>query len=433
MNIRKIFGLGLIVIVLATAGYALAETESEIDEKMQAARMALNRAEYEKAAELMRVLSIQQEYMEVAGNALYWEAFARYRMNKIKEMKVAIELLERQQAEFRHVDTARDGEVLLTRLYADAAERGHIPAAIKIEQISIEEQQREETRIQALHALMQMNPEKAMPILEGIVRGDNKASPEFRQNALFVLCQQGGRRSEDLLIELSQTANEPEMLEQIVMCLSMNGSERSLDAIVALFDRSESVAVDESVMFAIGQHGGKRAYDILVKTVNDPARSADVRAQALMALSHAGHDDEVVNIITGIILDPTEPELLEAALFTLAQISSTAAQKAMTDLVTNENLNEDMRAQALFFTFQFDEVTLDYLVDVYDSAEGEDMKMQVCHAIAQRYDDDAGTRALIDIARQESNPELKQNIMFWIGQNDSEVAEDYLMEIINQE
>jgi len=62
MNIRKIFGLGLIVIVLATAGYALAETESEIDEKMQAARMALNRAEYEKAAELMRVLSIQQEY-----------------------------------------------------------------------------------------------------------------------------------------------------------------------------------------------------------------------------------------------------------------------------------------------------------------------------------------------------------------------------------
>lgn len=153
----------------------------------------------------------------------------------------------------------------------------------------------------------------------------------------------------------------------------------------------------------------------------------------MMALSHAGHDDEVVGIITGIIIDPTEPELLEAALFTLAQISSTAARQAISDLVTNENLDEDMRAQALFFTFQFDDVTLDYLTEVYRSAEGEDMKMQVCHAIAQRFDDEKGTQALIDIARQEASPEFKQNILFWIGQHNSELAENYLMEIISQE
>jgi len=431
MNIRKIFGLGLIIIVLTTAGYALAE--SDIDRQMHEAREALMRAEYQKAAAMMKLLSAQQEELTTAGNALYWEAFARYRMNKTKEMKLAIELLQRQQADYRHVDTARDGEVLLARLYAEMAERGQIEAITQIERISSEEQQREATRIQALHALMQMNPDKAMPLLEKIVRNESGASSALRQNALFVLCQNGGRDSEQLLIELSQTTEDPEMLEQIIMCLSMVGSDRALDAIAALLDRNDEIGVEESVMFAIGQHGGPRAYKILVKTVNDKNQSADLRAQAMMALSHAGHDDEVVGIITGIIIDPTEPELLEAALFTLAQISSTAARQAISDLVTNENLDEDMRAQALFFTFQFDDVTLDYLTEVYRSAEGEDMKMQVCHAIAQRFDDEKGTQALIDIARQEASPEFKQNILFWIGQHNSELAENYLMEIISQE
>ncbi|MFT7699034.1 MAG: hypothetical protein ACI8S7_000854, partial [Candidatus Krumholzibacteriia bacterium] len=148
MNIRKTFGIGLIIIVLATAGYALAETD--IDRQMQEARAALNRAQYELAAEQMRALSVQREQLEVAGNALYWEAFARYRMNKTKELETAIKLLQQQQKEFQNADTAQDGEVLLTRLYAEMAARGEIGAITEIERISSEEQQREETRIQAL-------------------------------------------------------------------------------------------------------------------------------------------------------------------------------------------------------------------------------------------------------------------------------------------
>ncbi|MFT5233244.1 MAG: HEAT repeat protein [Candidatus Krumholzibacteriia bacterium] len=431
MNIRKTFGIGLIIIVLATAGYALAETD--IDRQMQEARAALNRAQYELAAEQMRALSVQREQLEVAGNALYWEAFARYRMNKTKELETAIKLLQQQQKEFQNADTAQDGEVLLTRLYAEMAARGEIGAITEIERISSEEQQREETRIQALHALMQMNPDKAMPILEKIVRGETEGSTELRQNALFVLCQDGGKDSEDLLIEMSQTTEDSEMLGQIVMCLSMIGSERSLDAIVALYERSEDLEVEEAAMMAMGQHGGERAFAMLVKTVNDPNRSPDVRAHALMAMAHTGHDDEVVNVINEIIIDGSDPEMLEAALFSLSQISSAAAQQALKDLVTNENLDEDMRAQALYFTFQFEEVTLEYLVDVYNSAEGEDMKMQVCHAIAQNFDNEEGTGALIEISRQESDPELQQNIMFWIGQHNNELAENYLLEIINQE
>jgi hypothetical protein len=70
-------------------------------------------------------------------------------------------------------------------------------------------------------------------------------------------------------------------------------------------------------------------------------------------------------------------------------------------------------------------------MNVYEQAEGRELKMQVCHVITQMGDEEEGLDALIAIARAEEDPEIKQNAVFWIGQFDSPKAEDFLLEIIN--
>ena len=114
-NIVRIVAIGFVVLALACAGYALGQTEptraereaqerhlaerrAELDRKMQEARAALNRARYEQAAELMHEVSRASHEAELAGNALYWEAFARYRMQRMDENRRAVELLKRQLA-----------------------------------------------------------------------------------------------------------------------------------------------------------------------------------------------------------------------------------------------------------------------------------------------------------------------------------------------
>jgi HEAT repeat protein len=47
-------------------------------------------------------------------------------------------------------------------------------------------------------------------------------------------------------------------------------------------------------------------------------------------------------------------------------------------------------------------------------------------------DQDAALEMLIDITRTETDPEIKRDAVFWIGQFDSERAANYLLDVINE-
>ena len=261
MKIRNILAFVACAAVLAVAGYALAQ--DDVEAQREAAREALNKAQYEKAAQLLAETYEMEKESQEAGNDLYWQAFARYKLRRTEELKIAAELLVRQQEHYQQAETVAEGEALLARLYAELAERGEVHAAREIHEMSEDEMRGEESRVAALEALMRMNPDKAMPILMDIVTGKKEASPEFRRHAIFILCRTDDERAEDALIDIIQTSEDPELLADVVMCLSMKDSDRALDAIVDLFERSDDPQVDEAAMFAIGRHGGDRAFTML--------------------------------------------------------------------------------------------------------------------------------------------------------------------------
>lgn len=255
MKTWNILGFVVVVAALVVAGYALADEDTEV--KMQEARQYLNQARYEKAAHLLaEIYEVEKEH-QAAGNALYWQAFARYKLQRTEELKIAAELLQLQQERYEDSETAAEGQALLARLYGELAERGEAGAAREIHELSNDEMQREATRVAALEALMRMDPDKAMPILEKIVTGEKEVSEEMRRNTVFILCRMDDARSEDLLIDMLHKTEDPEMLSELVMCLSMKDSDRALDAIVDLFKRSDDPEIDEAAMFAIGRHGGE--------------------------------------------------------------------------------------------------------------------------------------------------------------------------------
>ena len=195
MKTWNIVGFVFLVAALAVAGYALADEEAEF--KMQEAREALNQARYEQAADLLEEVYELEREKQAAGNALYWQAFARYKMNRTSELKVAVELLQLQQEEYEDSETAAEGQTLLARLYGELAERGEVEGVREIHELSDDEAMREATRVAALEALMRMDPDKALPILEKIVTGEKKVSPEMQRHSVFILCRMDDERSED--------------------------------------------------------------------------------------------------------------------------------------------------------------------------------------------------------------------------------------------
>ena len=79
------------------------------------------------------------------------------------------------------------------------------------------------------------------------------------------------------------------------------------------------------------------------------------------------------------------------------------------------------------------DLSLDYLLNIYEAAESQELKQQVCHVISTQENSDASLDAMISIARQETDPEIRQHVVFWIGQYDNDKAAEFLLEIIKHE
>ena len=205
-------------------------TEREYYEQ---ARYALNKGEYKEAAELYSMVYDLDRHSEFAGDALYWQAFALYRLEDTGPLKSAARLLERQSEKYPSSSTFQDGLKLRARIYGELAKRGEERAARRLRQIT-DEDDADETKIAALQALMMMDEERALPILKKIVVDRESGSAEVRRQALMVLGQIRSDETEEILIEVMRNEEDPEVLSEVIMWLSMQGGGKSLDAIVDL-------------------------------------------------------------------------------------------------------------------------------------------------------------------------------------------------------
>ena len=87
------------LLLVVIAGAALADQPT--DAKLEAARKALNSERYREAAALYSEVYEMTAEQAVAGDALYWQAFARYRLQQTQELQQALKLLQLQRARLR--------------------------------------------------------------------------------------------------------------------------------------------------------------------------------------------------------------------------------------------------------------------------------------------------------------------------------------------
>ena len=416
------------LLLVVIAGAALADQPT--DAKLEAARKALNAERYKEAAALYAEAYQLAGEQAVAGDALYWEAFSRYRLQQTLELKQALKLLQVQQSRYAQAATAAEGEALAARISGELAARGEAQAAQDIYKLSAADQQREETRVAALHALMQMNPEKARPMLAKIVRGETEASAELRQNAVFILCQDDEQGLE-IVLEALPTTTDPQLLEAMVMCLAQDESERSFDALTELMRRSDDPEVQQAILMSIGHRGDARSFDLLAGLATDRSKDAELRTHAMFGLMQSD-DERVVDIALGLMNSPGEPaDVQEMALMILARSDSPRAADALLELADNPSVDPEVRAMALFNAGMHGKIDVGRLrLHLPQHRQPRPEGAGLPRALADERPARGALDLLLEIVRTETDPEIRQNAIFWIGQFDDQRAADALMEII---
>ena len=80
------------------------------DSLYRVAREALNRNEYGRAADLFNTLRTRYPKSDYSGDAYYWEAYARYRMGGMNQLRTALALLDEQEQKRPNADTRDSGD-----------------------------------------------------------------------------------------------------------------------------------------------------------------------------------------------------------------------------------------------------------------------------------------------------------------------------------
>ena len=432
------------------------------DSLYRAARRAFNRSEYTTAADLYAQLIKRYPRSSYAGDAHYWAAFALFRTGDGSSLRQARTLLDMQERSYAQASTRRDSPQLYARIQTALAQQGDQDANIWVRDHAAaprtpaapraptaptvpiapiaggaptgrscpSEDEEDDLRMQALNGLLQMNAENAVPILKRVLLKRDACSAALRRKAVFLISQKRSDETEDVLLDIAQHDPDSDVRQQAVFWLSQVPTERAVALLDSILRTTTDEELQDKAIFALSQQHSPRAGAALRAYAERADASTDSRAKAIFWMGQQ-RSAENAGYLRGLYAKLTDEDLKEKVIFSLSQMGGAENLRWLMDIALNEHEDVEQRKKALFWAGQSHETDLTQLTGLYDHIQSQEMKEQLIFVYSQRHEA-AALDKLIDIARHETDRELRKKALFWIGQSHDPRAARFLEEIINQ-
>ena len=409
--------------------------EQEKVAQYQLARRLLNSAQYSQAVDNFRLYRKADAGARYAAESLYWEAYALSRMESTRYWKEALAALDMQIKLYPGASTAADTKALLAKVHGELANRGDSRSAewvyreAEYAAQASRQDDPDETKLMALNALMQMDSDKAIPILRKLVENKDNDS-ELRSHALFVLMQQEGDGVTDFMLDVARNDPDLDVRVQAVFWLSQNDSPETVAVLRSILSSSADSELHGHAVHALSQMSDPAAMTILREYAGSESADPGLRAQAVFGLSqHASN--ESARFLRDLFARSEDSQTRESILFALSQMPNQGNAEWLMNIALDTSEGTGMRAHALFMASQAGTVSVADLVGVYDRAEDSELKGQALFILSQQKNPAAFDK-LFDVARNESDRELRKNAIFWLGQSGDPRAEQVLLDILEE-
>jgi hypothetical protein len=336
-----------------------------------------------------------------ADGAIFWSAYALKKLGRNAEALKALDGLRKAYPASRWIDDARALELELRH------SRGERVAPERVED--------EDVKMIAINSLMHTNPEKAFPLLEKIVRNGN-SSRKVRERALFVLSQSSSPRAQTLLADIARDAGDAGLQKAAVRYLGISGNAHNRQALADLYASAASTAVKKEVLRALMVSGDKGR----VLAAARSERDAGLRSEAIRTLGVMGARGELASLYAAETSASVREDIIEA-LF-ISGDTERIGQLARTET------DPSLRKEAIQKLGLMGGKTAPALAALYAAEANVDVK----EAIIQAYFLQSNARALVDLARRETNKRLRTAAVKKLSLMGDEEAVAYMLQILNQ-
>jgi tetratricopeptide (TPR) repeat protein len=305
------------------------------DSLYRLARQTLNSGEYRRAAQLFAQITRQYPTSQYRADAAYWRAFALYRIGGIADLHEALQALDsagtdsagssgRKSTRVRetkltmvapaaspggarttfYMDWAkssdRESAVLATRIRGALAARGDATAAAQIARTADSsatscDEEDAQLRVEALNALVQMDPKNADPAIAKVLARRDTCSAPLRRGALGLIARSDDAHSTELLISTAKTDPSMEVRAEAIRLLGRAPDDRATAALVEFATSTDKAPLQRIAVRSLAAQQSPASVQAIRSLMTRTDVSNDVR---ITALHYAGKNDLQIGDLT---------------------------------------------------------------------------------------------------------------------------------------
>jgi HEAT repeat protein len=370
---------------------------SSRSEAYREAQRALDEKDWAAAEQLFR--QVASEGGADADAALYWQAYSQYKRGRVETALKTLGDLRRTYPESSWIDDAQALEM----------EAKPDPDAVVADSSADDE----ELKLYALNSLLQIESERALPILETFLAGDH--SLDLKEKALFVLSQSSAPRAREILVEIAKGERHGELSMAAIQYLGISSGEDTGDLLQQIYEGNPGHEVREQVLEAM-MIGGYR--DGVLQAARSES-DAGLRGTAVELLGVMGATQELRELYAAERSAEVKESILEGMM--IAGDSQTLLQLARTEE------DPELRSTAIEGLGLIDpEKSAKALRELWETETDRDVKESILEAFFIQNN----AEALIEIVREESDRELRKSALEYLSLTGSEEATDFLLEAL---
>jgi hypothetical protein len=336
-----------------------------------------------------------------ADGALYWKAYALGKLGRRDEAVAAIAELRKSYASSRWLDDAKALELEVKQA------GGQKPAP--------EAENDEELKLMALNGLVQSDPERALPLLENLLK--TSSSPKLKERALFVLAQSNSPRGKQLLEQVARGgAGNPDLQLKAISYVSATSKRTDNRQLLwEIYTSSNDAPVKRAILNGLMVSHDKDHLLQIAKTEKDPK----LRLDAISMLGASAAQPELWQIYQS----ETSPDVKQQILHSMI---SSGSNDRLLEVAKTEKDPKLKRTAIQALGSMSATKTGDALVSMYATETDPAMKRNIVEGLQSQ----RNAKGLVDLARKESDPAMKREIVGRLSHVKSKEADDYMMELL---
>lgn len=362
---KNLYWVFLPLLILAIFAAAQEKSDSSDQSAYETARKYFEEAKksvyeknWSKAVEKLEMALVKAEGTELHAETLYWLGYSLSKQaDSLKNFDRAVAVKEEaigflnEAIEFYPSSSyVQEAKLLRIDIASYLVEKGYSDFRIYINGYAEETEEQDpevELKLVALNALLNMDPEKAFPVLEKMVREEK--NPKLREQALFILAQNSGPRVVPILLDVAKKDPDPEMRENAVFWLGQRKDEESFKALLRMYDEAQDPELKESLIFAISQNGSEVATAKLIEIARKD-KDPEIKEEAVFWLGQR-KSAKILDILYDLYVTSSDQEFKEQVIFALTQVGGDESIRKLIDMARKEE-NIELKKEMIFWLGQ---------------------------------------------------------------------------------